>query len=68
MTAEQVFNRFSIALFDFEKLIATQKKPPDIRRVALPMRRCFAAIVCYYRPFSPSEKDKNSPAASTAKA
>jgi hypothetical protein len=68
MTAEQVFNRFSIALFDFEKSIAyaeeaARHSPGGLTHEAL----LFAAIVCYYRPFSPNEKDKSSPAASQLK-
>ena len=54
--------------FDFEKSIAYAEKaarhsPGDLAYEAL----MFAAIVCYYRPFSPNEKSKNAPAASQLK-
>ena len=65
MATEQAFNRFSIAVFDFEKSIsyaeeAARHSRSDITHEAL----LFAAIVCYFRPFSPNEKSKSSSAAS----
>jgi hypothetical protein len=68
MTAGLAFNRFSIAVFDFEKSIAyaeeaARHSPGALAHEAL----LFSAIVCYYRPFSPNEKNKNSPAASQLK-
>lgn len=65
MTTEAEFNRLSIAVRDFEKAIAYLKE------AALQPYGClahealiFAAIVCYFRPFSQNEKDKSSPASS----
>ena len=68
MTAGQAFNRFSIAVFDFEKSIAyaeeaSRHSPGDLAHEAL----LLSAIICYCRPFSPNEKNKNSPAASLLK-
>lgn len=66
MTDEAKFNRFSISLKDFEKTVdflEEAKKHPinSIVHEAL----VFAAIVCYFRPFSPNEKkDSRAPAAS----
>ncbi|MHB1216652.1 MAG: hypothetical protein ACYC1L_00445 [Alphaproteobacteria bacterium] len=55
--SEQELNRYSISVRDFEKskdyVCAARKHPEDsIEREAL----LFAAIVAYYRPFSPNEK------------
>ena len=66
MTTERTFDRLSIAVFDFEKSI-TYAKEAERHSPSRPTAYealIFAAIVCYYRPFSPNEKDKNSPAAS----
>jgi hypothetical protein len=68
LSPEQVFNRFSIALFDFEKSIdyaeeAAKHSPGELAHEAL----LFAAIVCYYRPFTPNEKKSNPLAASMLK-
>lgn len=57
------FNRYSIALFDFEKardfLIETHNHLPS----SLPYQALlFAAIVCYYRPFTKNEKSRKSTA------
>ncbi len=65
MVSEPQFNRFSIALSDFEKAIsyaeeAQRHLPNTLALEAL----VFAAVICYYRPFSPNEKDKSAPAAS----
>lgn len=65
MTNEAKFNRFSISLKDFEKSISflrEAKKHPisSIVHEAL----VFAAIVCFYRPFSPNEKGQKAPAMS----
>jgi hypothetical protein len=64
MTTEVEFNRFSIALFDFEKAVAYAEEalktsPGTLAYEAL----MFAAVVCYYRPFTPNEKNKTPPAA-----
>jgi hypothetical protein len=68
MTAGQAFNRLTIAIIDFKKSIdyaeeAAQYSPSDLAHEAL----LFSAIVCYYRPFSPNEKKKDSAAASQLK-
>lgn len=60
MASELAFNRFSIAVFDLEKSIeyaeeAQRHSQSDLAHEAL----LFSAIVCYYRPFSPNEKDKS---------
>lgn len=65
MTTAQEFNRYSIAVFDWQKALAfateAQKHSPS---TTVYEALLFAAIVCYYRPFSPNEKGPNSPAAS----
>ncbi len=68
MITEQEFNRYSIATFDFEKAAefaneAQQHSPNSLAYEAL----VFVAVVCYYRPFSPNEKNKNAKAASRLK-
>jgi hypothetical protein len=68
MVSEPQFNRFSIALFDFEKAIsyaeeAQKHLPNSLAHEAL----IFTAVISYYRPFSPNEKDKSAPAASRLK-
>lgn len=65
MATDQEFNRYSIACFDWDKALAfaaeAQKHLPNtIVFEAL----LFAAIVCYYRPFSPNEREKNAGAQS----
>jgi hypothetical protein len=65
VATEQEFNRYSIAYFDWDKALAfateAQKHLPDtIQYEAL----LFAAIICYYRPFSLNEKEKNASARS----
>jgi hypothetical protein len=62
---EREFNRYSIALFDFTKardfLTEVRNYPPT----GLPFQALlFAAIICYYRPFSANEKSDSSPAIS----
>jgi len=64
VTDKAKFNRFSISLKDFEKTIefleeAQKHQIGSIAYEAL----VFAAIVCYYRPFSQNEKDQKAPAA-----
>ena len=59
MITEAEFNRLSIAVRDFEQAEAfaeeTQRhSPATLAYEAI----VFAAIVCYYRPFSPNERDK----------
>jgi len=65
MTTAQEFNRYSIALFDWEKSLAfaTEARSHPSNSTAFEAL-LFAAIVCYYRPFSPNEKGANPPAAS----
>lgn len=64
MTTEKEFNRFSIALNDFEKAAGYAKEALKFSESSLAHEALvFAAIVCYYRPFSQNEKDKLSPAA-----
>lgn len=65
MTDEAKFNRFSISMKDFEKANtflneARNHSFGSVVHEAL----VFAAIICYYRPFSPNERDPNSAAAS----
>lgn len=65
MTSERAFNRFSIAVYDFEKSIAYAEEakkhsPGDLAHEAL----LFSAIICYCRPFSSNEKDQKTPAQS----
>lgn len=60
MIDEAKFNRFSISLKDFEKVIALleeTKKHPTNSIVYESL--VFTAIVCYFRPFSPNEKPSN---------
>lgn len=65
MTTESEFNRYSIALFDFEKAVAYATEAKTHSAATLTHEALlFAAIVSYYRPFSPNEKNKNSLAAS----
>lgn len=68
MATTQEFNRLSIAYFDWQKSLdfakeARKHMPNTTAYEAL----LFAAIVCYYRPFSPNEKGANPPAASQLK-
>lgn len=68
MTSAQEFNRLSIAFFDWRKSLefaneARKHSQNTTEYEAL----LFAAIVCYYRPFSPNEKGANPPAASHLK-
>lgn len=64
MVDEKKFNRFAISLTDFKRakyfLNESQKHPcGSLAYEAL----VFAAIICYFRPFSQNENDKNSRAA-----
>lgn len=65
MATAQEFNRYSIAVFDWQKSLVfaneARKHPPN---TAVYEALLFAAIVCYYRPFSPNEKGANPPAVS----
>lgn len=68
MTTVAAFNRLSIAVHDFEQAVAYTEEarhhaPASLAYEAL----VFAAIVSYFRPFSPNEKDKNAPASSLLK-
>ena len=57
ITTEQELNRFSIASFDFEKAIEYAGEARMHRRSTLAYDALlFAAIVCYYRPFSANER------------
>lgn len=65
MATDQEFNRYSIACFDWDKALsfaaeAEKYVPNTVVFEAL----LFAAIVCYYRPFSPNERAKNAAAQS----
>ena len=65
MTTEAVFNRLSIALRDFEQAIAFAEEAQRHSSATLAHEALiFAAIVSYYRPFSPNEKEKNALATS----
>jgi hypothetical protein len=64
MIDEPKFHRFSISLKDFEKAAeflaeAQRHQCGSLVHEAL----VFAAIICYYRPFSSNEKDSFAPAA-----
>ena len=65
VTDEAKFNRFSISLKDFERAVEflAEAKKHQINSI-IHEALVFAAIVCYYRPFSPNEKDPQAPAAS----
>ncbi len=68
MTTEKVFNRLSIAVFDFEKSItyaeeAMRHLSSELAHEAL----LLAAIICYCRPFSQNEKHMDSSAISQLK-
>lgn len=63
--SDEELNRYSIALRDFEKakeyICAAKKQlPSSLEYEAL----LFAAIVSYYRPFSPNEKSQSAKATS----
>lgn len=65
MIDEAKFNRFSISLKDFEKANSFLSEARNhgfggVVHEAL----TFAAIICYYRPFSPNEKSQPAPATS----
>lgn len=65
MTDEAKFNRFSISLRDFQKTVEFLAEAKNHQFGCLAHEALvFAAIVCYYRPFSPNEKNPNAPAAS----
>ena len=64
--SKEELNRISIALRDFEHAIRFASKSLTYRIDTIEYEALlFAAIVCYYRPFSPNEKDKSSPAISS---
>lgn len=68
MTTETVFNRLSIAVRDFEQAIAFAEEAQRHSSATLAYEALvFTAILSYYRPFSPNEKDKNAPAISQLK-
>lgn len=65
MIEERKFHRYSISLQDFRKasefLVEAKKHPyGSLIHEAL----LFSAIICYYRPFSPNEKEKDARASS----
>lgn len=65
MTTTQEFNRLSIAVFDWQKSLAFANEARKFSQNAMVYEALlFAAIVCYYRPFSPNEKGVSQPAAS----
>ena len=62
---EREFSRYSIALFDFTKARDFLSEIRNHLPSSLPFQALlFAAIVCYYRPFTENEKSRKSPAAS----
>ena len=65
MITEREFNRYSIALFDFEQAVAYATETQTHSAATLAHEALlFAAILSYYRPFSPNEKNNNTQAAS----
>lgn len=65
MATTQEFNRYSIAAFDWKKSLAFAKEAREHPTNTIVYEALlFAAIVCYYRPFSPNEKGANTPATS----
>lgn len=65
MIGEAKFNRFSIAVSDFEKARDFLKEAKDHQNGSLVHEALvFSAIVCYFRPFTSNEKDQNSRAVS----
>lgn len=66
VTTEADFNRLSIAVRDFEKAIMFSEEALRHPYGALAYEALvFTSIVSYYRPFSPNEKDKKNPLASS---
>jgi hypothetical protein len=68
MTTTERFNRLSISVRDFESAAefaerAAATSPATLEHQAL----LFAAIVCYYRPFSPNERSQSAKANSSLK-
>lgn len=62
---EREFNRYSIALFDFTMALDFLSEVRNHLPSSLPYQALlFAAIVCYYRPFTENEKARKSPAIS----
>jgi hypothetical protein len=66
MTTTEQFNRLSISVRDFEAAAAFAERaaatsPATLEHQAL----LFAAIVCYYRPFSPNERSQSAKADSS---
>jgi hypothetical protein len=68
ISSDQEFNRYSIASFDLEKALefATEAKQHPANSFIYEAL-LFAAIVSYYRPFSPNEKVNNASASSLLK-
>lgn len=65
MTTEAKYNRYSISVKDFERAIAFLQEAGKYSSGTLVHEALsFAAIVCYFRPFSPNEKDPNAAATS----
>ena len=65
MIDEAKFNRFSIALRDFERAEAFIKEARNHQYGGLVHEALvLSAIVCYYRPFTNNERNPNSAAAS----
>jgi len=61
--SDEEFNRFSISSVDFEKALqfANEAKRHPANNVVYEAL-LFAAIVCYYRPFSPNEREPDAEA------
>lgn len=65
MITEAKLNRYSISVKDFEKAIAFLEEAEKHQVGGLVHEALlFAAIVCYFRPFSPNEKDPQAAAVS----
>lgn len=65
ITTPEQFNRYSIATFDWDKCLSFAKEASNFQENSTVYEALiFAAIICYYRPFSPNEKDRSSPAIS----
>lgn len=65
MATAQECNRYSIAVFDWQKSLLFAKEAREhLPNTTVYEALLFAAIACYYRPFSPNEKGANPPALS----
>ena len=68
IVTEKEFNRYSIAVFDWQKSLSFLVEARNHVQNSVPYEALlFSAIICYYRPFSPNEKGNNSSAVSQLK-